>query len=374
MLSRRFQNLPFRCSWRVRRWAATRSAAPWIAGGLERPDRQQRFSRSVDVRGWVSAPAGRHVAVDVWLGDTTLQRLVLTPAAGAPAPAGHVRSTFDAVIPLERAPSRGWLRSWRPPRSPSRRRGSSASRSWCAPGLATSCRSAPPTARSGTRSRRRSRTRSSPSPGPPIPAALAESGRSTAEDVARETGMQPTDTRPRDRLRRRPRRRQPGTALRAVDRRRRLGRDAAPRPRRARRAGQRVAGPPERGRPRRRRRRVASTSPTAPACSCTSTSGSAIATSPRPSACYVRAAGSTSTTSTCCRPRAGPSSRRRCGSIRWRGRSTSARRRRRMSCRGSRRRRASSTCTRAAAACGSPQSRASRMRIRGYAGGRGLKP
>ena len=97
----RLQNLPFRLSWRLRRWAATRSAAPWIAGGLERPDRQQRYSRSVDVRGWVSAPADRPVAVDVRLGDTTLRRLALTPAPGAPAPAGHVRSTFDAVIPLE---------------------------------------------------------------------------------------------------------------------------------------------------------------------------------------------------------------------------------------------------------------------------------
>jgi hypothetical protein len=74
----RLQNLPFRLSWRLRRWAATRSAAPWIAGGLERPDRQQRYSRSVDVRGWVSGPADRPVAVDVRLGDTTLQRLALT--------------------------------------------------------------------------------------------------------------------------------------------------------------------------------------------------------------------------------------------------------------------------------------------------------
>jgi hypothetical protein len=110
VLSRRFRNLPFRVSWRLRRWAATRSAAPWIAGGLERPDRRQRYSRSVDVRGWVSAPADRPAAVDVWLGDTTLQRLVLTPAPGAPAPAGHVRSPFDAVIPLEHALAGGWLR------------------------------------------------------------------------------------------------------------------------------------------------------------------------------------------------------------------------------------------------------------------------
>ena len=84
----RLQNLPFRLSWRLRRWAAIAGhAAPWIAGGLERPDRQQRYSRSVDVRGWVSAPADRPVAVDVRLGDSQLQRLALTPAPGAPAPA-----------------------------------------------------------------------------------------------------------------------------------------------------------------------------------------------------------------------------------------------------------------------------------------------
>jgi SAM-dependent methyltransferase len=190
----RLQNLPFRLSWRLRRWAATRSAAPWIAGGLERPDRQQRYSRSVDVRGWVSAPADRPVAVDVRLGDTTLRRLALTPAPGAPAPAGHVRSTFDAVIPLDHGPSRGWLRI-----VASAADGASASRVL---GITQLVR-----ARPGDRLPQRAAygavwdavaTTLSDAQfsvaGTTDPAALAESGRSTADDVARETGIRATDT------------------------------------------------------------------------------------------------------------------------------------------------------------------------------------
>ena len=114
----RVQDLPFRVTWRLRRWSAARAAAPWMDGGLERPDRKQRYSRSVDVRGWVSAPAGRPVAVDVWLGDTKLRRLDLAATPGSTQPATSsdgpaalrlVRSSFDTVIPLDGGPSRGLI-------------------------------------------------------------------------------------------------------------------------------------------------------------------------------------------------------------------------------------------------------------------------
>ena len=54
----RLKNLPFRLSWRLRTWQAHRKSVDWIQGIVERPDRLQRYSRSVDVRGWVTSPAG----------------------------------------------------------------------------------------------------------------------------------------------------------------------------------------------------------------------------------------------------------------------------------------------------------------------------
>jgi SAM-dependent methyltransferase len=190
----RLQNLPVRLSWRLRRWAASRHAAPWIAGGVERPDRVQRYSRSVDVRGWVSAPADRPVTVDVWLGDSMLQRLALTPTPDAAAPAGHVRSAFDAVIPLEHARSRAWLRIV-------------ASSATGVPGLrvlgitrlvrARPGDKLPPRAAYGAVWDAVATTLSDAQfsvAGTTDPAALADSGRSTADDVARETGIRGTDT------------------------------------------------------------------------------------------------------------------------------------------------------------------------------------
>ena len=190
----RLQNLPVRLSWRLRRWAASRHAAPWIAGGVERPDRVQRYSRSVDVRGWVSAPADRPVTVDVWLGDSMLQRLALTPTPGAAAPAGHVRSTFDAVIPLEHARSRAWLRIV-------------ASSASGVPGArvlgitrlvrARPGDTLPPRAAYGAVWDAVATTLSDAQfsvAGTTDAAALADSGRSTADDVARETGIRGTDT------------------------------------------------------------------------------------------------------------------------------------------------------------------------------------
>jgi len=68
LLARR-RDLPFRVSWRLRRWLADRGADGRIQGVLERPDRRQRFSRTVDVRGWVSAPRDVPVSVEAWIGD-----------------------------------------------------------------------------------------------------------------------------------------------------------------------------------------------------------------------------------------------------------------------------------------------------------------
>ncbi len=189
----RTHDLPFRLSWRLRRWAAARTAAPWIAGGLERPDRKQRYAWSVDVRGWVSAPEGRRVAVDVRVGNTTLQRLPLTPSPAAPAPAGHLRASFDAVVPLDRLPSRAWLRV-----VASAEDDDAVSRVL---GITQLVR-----ARPGDRLPQRAAygavwdavaTTLSDAQfsvaGTTDAAALLESGRSTAADVARETGLQPTD-------------------------------------------------------------------------------------------------------------------------------------------------------------------------------------
>ncbi|MEO5822195.1 MAG: class I SAM-dependent methyltransferase [Vicinamibacteraceae bacterium] len=190
----RAHDLPFRVSWRLRRWAAARAAAPSIAGGLERPDRKQRYSRSVDVRGWVSVPEGRRAAVDVLVGHTRLQRLPLTPTPGAPVPAGQTRASFDAVVPLDRLPARAWLRV-----VASLEDDPSASRVL---GITRLVR-----ARPGDKLPQRaaygavwdavSTTLSDAQfsvAGTTDAAALLDSGRSTADDVARETGIQPTDT------------------------------------------------------------------------------------------------------------------------------------------------------------------------------------
>jgi ubiquinone/menaquinone biosynthesis C-methylase UbiE len=189
-------DLPFRVSWRLRRWAAARSAAPWIAGGIERPDRRQRFSRSVDVRGWVASPADRSVAVDVWLDGARLQRLPLTPAAGGAA-AGETRSTFDAVVPLDRAPARGWLRIVATAADDARAAGESRVLGItrlvrARPGDRLPARAAYGTVWDSVATSLSDAQFSVA--GTTDPDALRESGRSTADDVARETGITASDT------------------------------------------------------------------------------------------------------------------------------------------------------------------------------------
>jgi len=186
----RTPDLAFRLSWRLRRWAAARTAAPWIAGGVERPDRKQRYSRSVDVRGWIAAPPDRPVVVDVWAGGTHLSRLPLTPvAASAPA-----RSPFDAVLPLDGLPARFWLRVVAS--------GKADPRSAHVLGITRLVRAGardkvPPRAAYGAVWDAVATSLSDAQfsvAGTTDPVALAESGRSTADDVARETGIGPGDT------------------------------------------------------------------------------------------------------------------------------------------------------------------------------------
>ena len=148
----------------------------------------------MDVRGWVSAPEGRRLAVDVLVGKTRLQRLPLTLSPGAPAPPGHARASFDAVVPLDRLPFRAWLRV-----VASAEGGETASRVL---GITQLVRARPgdklpPRAAYGAVWDAVATTLSDAKfsvAGTTDPSALLESGRSTADDVARETGIQPTDT------------------------------------------------------------------------------------------------------------------------------------------------------------------------------------
>jgi ubiquinone/menaquinone biosynthesis C-methylase UbiE len=199
----RVQDLSFRATWRLRRWSAARAAAPWMDGALERPDRKQRYSRSVDVRGWVSAPAERPVAVDVWLGATKLRRLDLalspgsinhpTSADGPPA-SRRVRSSFDTVIPLDGGPSRGWLRVVAVAADDA-----SASRVLGITRLvrASSRDRLPPRAAYGALWDAVASTLSDAQfsvAGTTDAEALRDSGHSTADDVIGETAILPTDT------------------------------------------------------------------------------------------------------------------------------------------------------------------------------------
>jgi ubiquinone/menaquinone biosynthesis C-methylase UbiE len=199
----RVQDLPFRVTWRLRRWSAARAAAPWISGALERPDRKQRYSRSVDVRGWVSAPAERPVAVDVWLGDTKLRRLDLSATPGStsaptsvdgPAAPHLVRSSFDAVLPLGGGPSRGWLRVVAVAADDA-----SVSRVLGITRLvrASSRDRLPPRAAYGAVWDAVASTLSDAQfsvAGTTDAAVLRDSGRSTADDVIGETAVRPSDT------------------------------------------------------------------------------------------------------------------------------------------------------------------------------------
>jgi len=188
----RLKNLPFRLSWRLRTWQAHRKSVDWIQGIVERPDRLQRYSRSVDVRGWVTTPQGRPVGVGVWLGGVKLQDLPLVPSADAPP--GLTQSRFDAVIPLDAKPSRAWLRIVATARD-----APEASRVL---GIVRLVRASPrdtlvPRAAYGTVWDSVSSTLSDAQfsvAGTTDAAALRDSGRSTADDVATETAIGQTDT------------------------------------------------------------------------------------------------------------------------------------------------------------------------------------
>jgi SAM-dependent methyltransferase len=192
LLARR-RELPFRASWRLRRWLADRGTDPRIQGGLERPDRRQRFSRTVDVRGWVSAPKGVPVAVDVWIGGRSVRRLALTPSPDPPQ-GDAIRATFDDVLPLASVSGRAWLRviatSDADPKN--RRVLGVALLARVRPGDRQPARAAyGPVwdAVSGTLSDARFSVA-----GTADPEAFAASGRSTADDIAREAGVGPEDT------------------------------------------------------------------------------------------------------------------------------------------------------------------------------------
>jgi ubiquinone/menaquinone biosynthesis C-methylase UbiE len=193
MRSVRLKNLPFRLGWRLRVWQGRRRSVDWIQGGLERPDRLQRYSRSVDVRGWVSTPQGRRVKVGAWLGRTKLQDLPLIPSSeGIDLDVSHSR--FDAVIPLDAKAAGGWLRILA-----TAEEGSPAMRVL---GIAQLVRANPgdalvPRAAYGAVWDAVSSTLSDAQfsvAGTSDAAALSQSGRSTADDVASETGIGPADT------------------------------------------------------------------------------------------------------------------------------------------------------------------------------------
>jgi len=192
LLARR-RDLPFRVSWRLRRWLADRGADGRIQGVLERPDRRQRFSRTVDVRGWVSAPRDVAVSVDAWIGGRRVRRLTLTPAAGGAAP-DTLRATFDDVLPLAAVPRRAWLRviATADGDPTSRRVLGVALLARIRPGDRQPARAAYGRVWdevSGTLSDAQFSVA-----GTADPDAFAASGRSTAEDIAREASVGPEDT------------------------------------------------------------------------------------------------------------------------------------------------------------------------------------
>ncbi len=111
----RLAQVCFRGAWRVWNNAAGYRGRHEIDGRLERPQRRQFYSRWVDVRGWALATRDEPLIVRVAVNGRVLQELPVTAERPElvqlyPDRPAAARCGFEGVVPLESpAPARGLL-------------------------------------------------------------------------------------------------------------------------------------------------------------------------------------------------------------------------------------------------------------------------